>query len=85
MAGLDDSGTELLIVRDIQLSLIIEESIEFFPFDKVVNQSARIFLAKYFEGLSNFDFAIGAVSNLLFKCRRLGEGSGSKHNKAFKV
>jgi hypothetical protein len=68
MAGFDDLGTELLVIRDIQFSLVIEESVEFFPLEKVVNQSARAFLAEYFEGLSNFNFTIGAVSNLLFKC-----------------
>jgi hypothetical protein len=85
MAGLDDLGTELLVIRDIQLSLVIEESVEFFSLEKVVNQSARAFLAKDFEGLSDFDFAIGAVSDFLFECWGFGKGGGGKHDKAFRV
>jgi hypothetical protein len=63
MAGFDDLGTELLVVWDVQFSFVVQESVEFFPLEKVVNQSARAFLAKDFEDLSNFKFAIGAVSN----------------------
>jgi hypothetical protein len=85
MAGLDDLSTELLVIRDIQLSLVIEESVKFFSLEKIVNQSARAFLAKDFEGLGNFDFAIGAVSNFLFKCQGLGEGGSGKHDEAFRV
>jgi hypothetical protein len=85
MAGLDDLGTELLVIRDIQLSLVIEESVKFFPLEKVVNQSARAFLAKDFEGLGDFNFAIRAVSNFLFECRGFGEGGGGKRNEAFRV
>jgi hypothetical protein len=85
VAGLDDLGTELLVIRDIQLSLVIEESVEFFPLEKVVNQSARAFLTKDFQGLCDFDFMIRAVSNLLFECRRLGEGCGGKRDEAFRV
>jgi hypothetical protein len=85
VAGLDDFGMELLIVRDIQLFLVIEESIKFFPLEKVVNQSARAFLVEYFESLGSFNFTIGAVSNLLFECRRFGKGSGGKCDEAFGV
>jgi hypothetical protein len=85
VAGLDNLGTELLVIRDVQLSLVVQESVEFFPLEKVVNQSARAFLAENFEGLSDFDFAIGAVSNLLFECRGFGEGGGSKRDKVFGV
>jgi hypothetical protein len=85
VAGLDYLGTELLVIRDVQLSFVVQESVEFFPLEKVVNQSARAFLAEYFEGLGDFDFAIGAVSNLLFECRGVGEGGGGKRNKAFGV
>jgi hypothetical protein len=37
VASLDDLSTELLIIGDIQLSLVIKESVEFFPLEKVVN------------------------------------------------
>jgi hypothetical protein len=85
VASLDDLGTELLVVWDVQLSFVVQESVEFFPLEKVVNQSARAFLAEHFEGLSDFDFAIGAVSNLLFECRGFGEGGGSKRDESFGV
>jgi hypothetical protein len=85
VAGLDDLGTELLVVWDVQLSFVVQESVEFFPLEKIVNQSARAFLAKEFESLGDFDFAIGAVLNLLFECRRFGEGGGSKRDEAFGV
>jgi hypothetical protein len=85
VAGLDDLGTELLVIRDIQFSLVVQESVEFFPLEKVVNQSARAFLAKDFKSLSNFDFAIGAVSNLLFECQGFGEGRCSKRDEVLGV
>jgi hypothetical protein len=85
VAGLNDLGTELLVIGDIQLSLVVQESVEFFSFEKVVNQLVRAFFTKHFKGLSNFDFTIGAVSNLLFECQGFGKGSGSKRNKVFRV
>jgi hypothetical protein len=85
MAGLDDLGTELLVVRDVQLSFVIQESVEFFPLEKVVNQSVRAFLAKDFESLSNFDFVIGAILNPLFECQGFGEGGGGKRGEAFRI
>jgi hypothetical protein len=85
VAGFDDLGTELLIIRDVQLSFVVQESVEFFPLEKVVNQSVRAFLMKNFEGLGDFDFVIGAVSNFLFECRGFGKGSSSKRGEAFRV
>jgi hypothetical protein len=85
MAGLDDLGIELLVIRNIQFPFIIEESIEFFPLEKIVNQSMRAFLVKNFESLDNFDFAIGAVLNLLFECQGFGKGGGGKCDEAFRV
>jgi hypothetical protein len=67
VASLDDFGMELFIVGDIQFSFVVQESVKFFSLEKVVNQSARAFLAEYFESLGNFDFAIGAILNLLFE------------------
>jgi hypothetical protein len=67
VACLDNLSTEPLVVRDVQLSFVVQESVKFFPLEKVVNQSARVFLTENFEGLGNFDFAIGAVSNFLFE------------------
>jgi hypothetical protein len=85
VASLDDLSTELLIIGDIQLSFVVQEFVEFFSLEKVVNQSARAFLAKYFKGLGNFDFAIGAVSNFLFEFRRFGKDSGGKRGEAFGI
>jgi hypothetical protein len=85
MAGLDNLGMELLIVRNVQLSFIIEESVEFFPLEKIVNQSVRAFLAKYFESLSNFDFTIEAILNLLFESQRFGESGGGKRDEVFRI
>jgi hypothetical protein len=85
VAGFDNLGMKLLVVGDVQFSFVIQESIEFFPLEKVVNQSTRAFFAKHFEGLGDFDFAIRAVSKFLFECRRLGEGSSGKCDEAFGV
>jgi hypothetical protein len=78
MASLDDLGTELLVVGNVQFPFVVKKSVKFFPLEKVVNQSARAFLAEYLEGLSNFDFAIRAILNLLFKFQRFGKGGGGK-------
>jgi hypothetical protein len=85
VAGLDDLGTKLLVVRDIQFLFVVEESVEFFPLKKVVNQSARAFLVKNFKGLGDFNFVIGAVSNFLFECWGFGKSSGGKRGEAFRV
>jgi hypothetical protein len=63
----DDLGIELLAIKDIQFSLVVQESIEFFPLKKVVNQSVRAFFTEYFECLGGFYFMIKAFSNLLFE------------------
>jgi hypothetical protein len=83
VAGLDNLGTELFVIGDVQFPFVIQKSVKFFSLKKVVNQSARAFLAKHFEGLGNFDFAIGAVSDFLFKCRGFGKVSGGERNEAF--
>jgi hypothetical protein len=85
VVGLDDLSTELLVIRNVQLSLVIEESVEFFPLKKVVDQPAGAFFAKHFESLGNFNFAIGAVSNFLFEHRGFSEGSSSKRGKALGI
>jgi hypothetical protein len=81
VACLDDLGTELFVIRDIQFLFVVKKPIDFFPLKKVVNQSVRAFPVEYFEGLSNFDFAIGAISNLLFKFQRFGKSSSGKRDK----
>jgi hypothetical protein len=44
----DDLSTELFVVRDIQFLFVVKKSIKFFSLEKIVNQSARAFLAEYF-------------------------------------
>jgi hypothetical protein len=43
MTGLDNVAMELFIVRNIEFSLVINESILFFPFKKAVKESTRFF------------------------------------------
>jgi hypothetical protein len=67
MAGFNNLSTKLLVIGNVQFPFVVEESVEFLPLKKVVNQSARAFLVEYFKDLGNFDFAIGTISNLLFE------------------
>jgi hypothetical protein len=85
VASLDDLGMELLVIGNIQFLFVIEESVEFFSLEKVVNQSVRTFFAEYFKSLSDFDLTIGAVSNLLFEFQRFGKSGGGKRGKVREV
>jgi hypothetical protein len=67
MTGLDDVATELFIVRDIEFSLVIDESVLLFPFKKAVNELTRSFGFERLEGLSYRGFVIQAVLDALFK------------------
>jgi hypothetical protein len=67
MTGLDDVATKLFIVRDIEFSLVIDESILFFPFKEAVNESMRSFGFERLESLGYRGFAIQAVLDALFK------------------
>jgi hypothetical protein len=67
MTGLDNIATELLIIRDVEFSLIIDESVLFFPFKEAVEESARSFGFERLEGLCHRGFAIQAVLDVLFK------------------
>jgi hypothetical protein len=40
---------------------------------------------EYFKSLSDFDFAIGAILNLLFEYWWFGKGGSSKHDKMREV
>jgi hypothetical protein len=82
MASLDDFGMEFLVIGNVQFFFIVQESVKLFSLKKVVNQSARAFFAEYFEGLGDFNFAIRAISNLLFEFRRFGKDGGSKRGEA---
>jgi hypothetical protein len=37
VAGLDNLGMELLVIGNVQFLFVVEESVEFFPLEKVVN------------------------------------------------
>jgi hypothetical protein len=37
VAGLNDLGIELLVIGDVQFPFIVQESVEFFPLEKVIN------------------------------------------------
>jgi hypothetical protein len=85
VAGLDDLGTELFVVGNIQFLFVAQEPVKFLPLEKVVDQSPRAFLAEYFKGLSDFNFTIRAVLNLLFEFQGFSKSSGGKHNKAIRI
>lgn len=46
MASLDDFGPELLVVGNVQPLFVVKESVHFFPFKKVVDQTSGAFLAQ---------------------------------------
>jgi hypothetical protein len=63
----DNVATELFIVRDVEFSLVIDESVLLFPFKKAVEESAKSFGFERLESLSHRGFAIQAVLDALFK------------------
>jgi hypothetical protein len=67
MAGLDDIAAELFIVGNVEFSLVINESVLFFPFKETVEELARSFGFERLERLSHRGFAIQAVLDALFK------------------
>lgn len=46
MASLDDFGPELLVVGDVRFPFVVQESVRFFPFKKVVDHTSGAFLAQ---------------------------------------
>jgi hypothetical protein len=67
MIGLDNIAAELFIVRNIEFSLVIDESILLFPFKKTIEELARSFGFERLESLSHRRLVIQAVLNVLFK------------------
>jgi hypothetical protein len=67
MTGFDNVATELFIFRDIEFSLVIDESVLFFPFKETVKKLARSFGFERFESLSHKRLAIQTVLDALFK------------------
>jgi hypothetical protein len=74
MTGLDNVATKLFIVRNVEFSLIINESVLLFPFKETVKESTRSFGFEGLESLSHRGFTIQAVLDALFKqwCRNFG-------------
>ena len=64
---LDDFTAEFVIVRDVQFALVIQQTIEIFPFEYAVGETSRAFLLQDNEGLSDFSFLLGTFANVLFK------------------
>jgi hypothetical protein len=58
ITGLDNVAMELFIFRDIEFSLVIDESVLLFPFKKAVKKSTRSFGFERLESLSYRRFAI---------------------------
>jgi hypothetical protein len=58
MIGLDNIAMELFIVRNIEFSLVINESVLFFLFKEAVNESTRPFGFERLESLSHRGFVI---------------------------
>jgi hypothetical protein len=58
MTGPDDVATELFFVRDVEFSLVIDESVLLFPSKEAVDESMRFFGFERLESLSHRGFAI---------------------------
>jgi hypothetical protein len=58
MTGLDNVATKLFIVKNVEFSFVINESILLFPFKETVKKSARFFGFERLESLSHEGFAV---------------------------
>jgi hypothetical protein len=67
MTGLDDIAMELSIVRDVDFSLTINESIMLLLFKNAVYKLTKSFGFERLECLSYRRFTIETVLNVLFK------------------
>jgi hypothetical protein len=67
MAGFDNVATELFIVRDIEFSLVINESILFLPLKEAIKELARSFGFERLESFSHRGLTIQAVLDVLFE------------------
>ena len=70
---LDDFTAEFVVVWNVQFALIIQQTIEIFPFEYAVGETSRAFLLQDFESLSDFSFAFGAFAYAFFEGRSLSE------------
>jgi hypothetical protein len=67
MTRLDNVATELFIIRDIEFSLVIDESVLLFPFKEAVKELARSFGFERLESFSHRGLAVQAVLDALFE------------------
>jgi hypothetical protein len=67
MIGLDDIATELFIVRNVEFSLVINESVLLFLFKEAIKELTRSLGFERLKSLSHRGFTIQAVLNALFK------------------
>ena len=70
----DDFAAEFIVVGDVQLALVVEQTVQIFPLEYAVGETSRAFLLQDDEGLSDFSFSFGTFANALFESRGLGEG-----------
>ena len=64
---LHDFSAELLVVGNIQLAAVVEESIGFFPFQDAIGELAGSFGLEGFERLDDNSFSIHAVTYALLE------------------
>jgi hypothetical protein len=67
MVELDNVAIELFIIRDIEFSLVINESILFFPSKEAIQKLTRSFGFERLECLSHRRLTIYIVFDVLFK------------------
>jgi hypothetical protein len=74
MTELNDVTIELFIIRDIEFSLVIDESMLFFPFKDAIHELTRSFGFKKLESLSHKRLTIDIFLDAFFNqwCRSFG-------------
>ena len=64
---LDDFSAEFLVVGNVQIAAVVEESIGFFPLQVAVGELAGAFGFEGLERLDNLRFSIHAVADALLE------------------
>jgi hypothetical protein len=67
MTGLNNVATELFIIRNIEFSLVINESILLFLFKEAIKKSTRSFDFERLKCLSHRRLVIQVIIDTLFK------------------
>ena len=71
----DNFTVEFVVIGDVQLAFVVEQTIQIFPLEYAMDETSRAFLLQGDEGLSDFSCSFGIFANALFRSRGLGEGS----------